>query len=253
MYVGAFKMYRTHLVWAVCLFSEPKVSNSPSEINHDAEHDGEACHSSVLWPWFSKTNKISRGITERFSTSQTGDHTREQLETWVNNEEGDKRQIARQDEKWWFGRDRAKQVYTEKKLWDRLDRRRTSWKQQAQHWCLPELGQLSASSCFFSTACYQCSPPLFGPCWGRCSARPCDERGEPCETFNASSLTHALYSIMSEHISIVPAWIILFHWQLCWPCNLSAAALSLAQLDLIQQHLQDYIWQRSIALFPNIT
>ena len=112
--------------------------------------------------------------------------------------------------------------------------------------CLPTLAPLSSSPSSYSTACHQHSPPLFRPRCGWCSAWPCDEREGPREIFNATSLTHPLQSIMSERISTALAWIISFLW-LCLPCNLSAAALSSPQLDLIQQHLQDYIWQRSRA------
>lgn len=52
--------------------------------------------------------------------------------------------------------------------------------------------------------------------------------------------THPLHSIMLEYISTVLAHNTILRCP-CRPCNLSTAALSSAQLDLIQQHLQDYI------------
>lgn len=120
---------------------------------------------------------------------------------------------------------------------------------QAQCCCLFTLAQPCSSPCFYSTACHQCSPALFRPRCGWCSAWPCDERRGP-ERFLMQLPSHIL---MSKRISTVPAWIIPFLWWLYWPCNPSTAALGFAQLDLIQQHLQDYIWQRSTALPTPIT
>lgn len=76
-------------------------------------------------------------------------------------------------------------------------------------------------------------------CCGWCSAWPCDERGGACEIFNATSLTHPFYSIMSERISIVPVWIIPFLWCLCRTCNSNTAALGSAaftRLRMTTQH-----------------
>lgn len=139
-------------------------------------------------------------------------------------------------------------MYTEKK---RLGQRLVYRKQESTALLSAYVSPVSAlPPCTQSTACHQCSPPLFRPCCGWCSAWPCDEREGHSDIFNATSLTHPLHSIMSARISIVPAQIILFLWWLCWPCNLSTAALSSARLDLIQQHLQDYIWQPSALNFP---